>query len=139
MLSSPCAHVVAAARVVPIVPMVPVVPVVPVVPTVPMVLVVLALSALPGVAQAAPCPAGTVVRAAAPDDTVCVSPASRRRAAADNARAPLLWVSGPFGPKTCAPGFVWREAFAADTTCVTPAVRAETLQENAGPRGELPP
>ncbi|WUR10958.1 hypothetical protein E7V67_014635 [[Empedobacter] haloabium] len=100
----------------------------------------LALSScfLPGVAHGAPCPAGTVARAAAPDDNVCVSPASRRRAAADNARAPLLWVSGPFGPKTCAPGFVWREAFAADTTCVTTAVREETLRENAGPRGDLP-
>ncbi|WEF34331.1 hypothetical protein [Pseudoduganella chitinolytica] len=115
MLSSPCAHVVPAA------------------------LLGLSLLALPSIAQPAPCPAGTVVRTAAANDNVCVSPASRRRAAADNARAPLLWVSGPFGPKTCAQGFVWREAFAADTTCVTTAVREETLQENAGPRGDLPP
>jgi hypothetical protein len=62
----------------------------------------------PGVALAAPCPAGLVVRQAAPGDLICVTPASRRRAAEDNARAPFRWVPGPFGPKTCAQGFVWR-------------------------------
>jgi hypothetical protein len=68
-----------------------------------------------------------------------VSPESKRRAAADNARAPLRWVAGPFGPKTCAQGFVWREAFASDQTCVTPDVRTETLKENANPRGDPQP
>jgi hypothetical protein len=89
--------------------------------------------------SAAPCPAGLVVRQAAPGDLVCVTPDSRRRAAADNARAPLLWVAGPFGPKTCAQGFVWRLAFASDQTCVTPDVRTATLQENKNPTGNPTP
>jgi hypothetical protein len=89
--------------------------------------------------SAAPCPAGLVVREAAPGDLVCVSPESKRRAAADNARAPLLWVAGPFGVKTCANGYVWRQAFASDVTCVTPEVRNATLQENGNPRGDPKP
>lgn len=93
-----------------------------------------------GPVSAAPCPAGLIVRQAAPGDTVCVTPESKRRAAADNARAALLWVAGPFGPKTCAQGFVWRQAFASDLTCVTPAVRTATLQENSSnPRGDPEP
>lgn len=91
------------------------------------------------VSSAAPCPTGLIVREAAPGDLVCVTPDSRRRAAADNARAPLLWVPGPFGPKTCAMGYVWREAFASDLTCVTPVVRTATLQENSNPRGDAVP
>ena len=88
---------------------------------------------------AAPCPAGLVVRQAAPGDLVCVTPESRRRVAAENARAPLLWVAGPFGPKTCAIGYVWREAFSTDVTCVTTDVRTATLQENKNPRGDPQP
>jgi len=93
----------------------------------------------PSPVLAAPCPTGMVVRAASPGDNVCVTPESRRRAAADNARAPLLWVAGPFGAKTCASGYVWRQAFESDTTCVTPAERSATLQENTGPRGDPQP
>jgi hypothetical protein len=92
-----------------------------------------------GPVGAAPCPAGLIVREATPGDSVCVTPDSRRRAAADNARAALLWVPGPFGPKTCAVGFVWRQAFASDLTCVTPDVRTATLQENSNPRGDPEP
>ena len=88
-------------------------------------------------ACAAPCPAGLVVREAAPADAICVTPASKRRAATDNATAPLRWVPGSFGPKTCSMGFVWRQAFASDLTCVTPQVRTETLQENKNPAGDL--
>jgi hypothetical protein len=97
------------------------------------------LAVCQGPVSAAPCPAGLIVRQAAPGDTVCVTRESRRRAAADNARAALLWVPGPFGPKTCAMGFVWRQAFAGDVTCVTPDVRAATLQENGNPRGDPEP
>lgn len=79
------------------------------------------------------------MRQADPGDLVCVTPDSRRRAAADNARAPLLWVPGPFGPKTCAQGFVWRLAFASDQTCVTPDVRTATSQENKNPTGDPTP
>jgi hypothetical protein len=97
------------------------------------------LAIRPGAARAAACRAGLVVREAAPGDLVCVTPESRRRAAADNARAPLRWVPGPFGPKTCAQGFVWRLAFASDQTCVTPEVRTATLQENRNPSGDPTP
>lgn len=89
--------------------------------------------------SAAPCPAGLIMREATFGDIVCVTPQSKRRAAADNARAPLLWVAGPFGPKTCAMGFVWRQAFASDLTCVTPDMRTATLQENSNPRGDPGP
>ena len=92
-----------------------------------------------GAVSAAPCPPGLVVRQAAPGDLVCVTPASRRRAAADNARAALLWVPGPFGAKTCAAGFVWRQAFTTDLTCVTTAVRSATLLENGNPTGDAEP
>lgn len=95
---------------------------------------------LPATANAEPCPPGLIVREAAPEDLVCVTPDSRRRAAADNARAALLWVPGPFGPKTCAQGYVWREAFTGDFTCVTPDVRTETFHENRrNVRGEVKP
>ena len=97
------------------------------------------LSVWPGLVTPAPCPTGTMVRVAVPSDVVCVTPESRRRVAAENARAPLLWVAGPFGPKTCASGYVWREAFASDFTCVTPDVRAATLQENGAPHGDAEP
>jgi hypothetical protein len=91
-------------------------------------------------AHAEPCPPGLIVREAAPGDLVCVTPNSRQRAAADNARAALLWVPGSFGPKTCAQGYVWREAFAGDFTCVTPNVRTETAQENRNnPHGDGSP
>jgi hypothetical protein len=93
----------------------------------------------PGPVNAAPCPAGLVIRQASPGDLVCATPESKRRAAADNARAPLLWVAGPYGPKTCATGYVWRQAFASDLTCVTPDVRSATLLENNNPRGDPQP
>jgi hypothetical protein len=59
---------------------------------------------------------------------------SRRRVAGENARAPLLWIPGPFGPKTCASGFVWREATPSDFTCVTPDIRALVAAEQANPQ-----
>lgn len=77
------------------------------------------------------CIAGFVPRLAADTDDVCVPPATRARTVGENARAPLLWTSGPFGPKTCPLGFVWREAFVGDFACVTPAIRSQTQQDNA--------
>ncbi len=88
--------------------------------------------------NAAPCPAGLVIRQAAPGDLVCVTPESKRRVAAENARAALLWVPGTLGLKTCATGYVWRQGFTSDLTCVTPDVRAATLTENHNPQGEAP-
>lgn len=80
---------------------------------------------------AAACKTGFVPRLAAEGDDVCVLPATRLRTAGENARAPLFWTSGPYGPKTCPAGFVWREAFVGDFACVAPAIRAETRQDNA--------
>lgn len=77
------------------------------------------------------CQAPFVMRLASDTDEVCVPVATRQRTVAENARAPLLWTPGAFGPKTCAVGFVWRQAFAGDLVCVTPAIRTETLQDNA--------
>lgn len=82
----------------------------------------------------ASCPATLAPRRALPDDGVCVTPDSLRRVVAENARAPLLWIPGPFGPKTCANGFVWREATSRDFTCVTPDIRALVRAEQANPQ-----
>ena len=62
---------------------------------------------------------------------MCVPPASRARVAAENARAPLLWAPGSYGPKTCAAGTVWRAATLSDFICVSPAIRTLAEQENA--------
>ena len=77
------------------------------------------------------CKAGFVLRLASEIDEVCVPPGTRERTVAENARAPLLWTPGPFGPKTCAQGYVWRVAFAEDIVCVSPLIRTETRQDNA--------
>jgi hypothetical protein len=78
------------------------------------------------------CQSGFVWREASPADHVCVPPASRSRARADNAQAAFRRspFGGAYGPDTCLNGFVWREAFANDRVCVTPATRAETAEEN---------
>src|SRR6185295_7964242 len=94
------------------------------------VIALLASLGLTPSASAANCKAGFVPRAAAGADTVCVTPASKARVAAENARAPLLWLSGPFGLKTCAQGFVWREAFIGDLICVTPLIRTAVRLKN---------
>jgi hypothetical protein len=92
---------------------------------------------MPPTANAGPevssCPAGSSPRRALPTDGVCVNPQSRSRVAAENARAPLLWLPGPFGPKTCATGYVWREATPVDFTCVTPDIRTLVRSEKANP------
>lgn len=91
----------------------------------------------PGAAVAGPevssCPAPLLARRALPNDGVCVTPQSRSRVAAENARAPLLWVPGPYGPKTCANGYVWREATPVDFTCVTPDIRTLVHTEQSNP------
>jgi hypothetical protein len=97
-----------------------------------------AAPAAPSVA-AAGCLAGFVERQSHPDDHVCVTPAGRARAQAENAVAPLWWTPGPFGPKTCAMGLVWREAFEGDFTCVPPSIRTFVAEENAlGPSRRTP-
>lgn len=82
----------------------------------------------------AACPSPMAPRRALPDDTVCVMPDSRSRVAAENARAPLLWIPGPFGPKTCANGYVWRAAAPRDYVCVTPEIRTLVRTERTNPQ-----
>ena len=95
-------------------------------------LVFAAAEACPSASFAATvCKVPFVLRFASEKDDVCVPVATRQRTVAENARAPLLWTPGPFGPQTCAQGFVWREAFPGDTVCVTSAIRTETLGDNA--------
>lgn len=97
-----------------------------------------ALAAPAAMAQPLPygpdtCIQGYVWREARPSDHVCVTPASRSRARADNAAAAsrVNPGGGAYGPNTCRQGYVWREAFPGDFVCVTPPVRTETRAENA--------
>lgn len=85
-----------------------------------------------GHALAGACISGYVWREAKPNDRVCVTPASRTQAAADNHMAPARRQpgGGAYGPATCKQGYVWREAFAGDTVCVTPEARTRTAEEN---------
>jgi hypothetical protein len=103
-----------------------------------LLLAALLLSPLPVFAGSGPVvtqgAAATVPRRALPDDGVCVPLDSAQRVAAENARAPLLWVPGPYGPKTCANGYVWRVATPYDLICVTPTVRDQVEQENSNPQ-----
>ena len=104
----------------------------------PALALVLVLAVAPA-SYAAGCLPGFVERESHPDDHVCVTPASKARAQAENAVAPLSWTPGPFGPKTCALGLVWREAFQGDFTCVPPAIRTFVRQENVlGPSRRAP-
>lgn len=78
------------------------------------------------------CMQGYVWRDAIPGDHVCVTPASRSTAAAENASAGAhVDPAGAYGPNSCINGYVWREAYAGDVVCVVPARRTEVHQENA--------
>jgi hypothetical protein len=78
------------------------------------------------------CIEGYVWREAYPDDRVCVTPATREQAAADNRLAATRREpqGGAHGPDTCKPGFVWREARPDDHVCVTSDVREQTALDN---------
>ena len=81
---------------------------------------------------ALPCAQGYVWREASSIDRVCVVPATRAQAAADNAAAASRRAGrGPFGPDTCKQGFVWREAYPNDHVCVTSATRTQAANDNA--------
>jgi len=78
------------------------------------------------------CLQGYVWREAGPNDHVCVTPATRDQAAADNAAAPSrVDPNGAYGPDSCIQGYVWREAFTGDHVCVTTAVRSQAAADNA--------
>jgi len=66
-----------------------------------------------------------------PSDKVCVSPASKAQADADNAAAASRKATAIYGPDTCIDGYVWRDAFTNDHVCVLPAVRTQAAADNA--------
>jgi hypothetical protein len=79
------------------------------------------------------CKSGYVWREAIQTDRVCVPPASRQQAQADNAlrASRVSSTDRSSGADTCVPGYVWREVVASDHVCVTPQVRERTKRENA--------
>jgi hypothetical protein len=80
-----------------------------------------------------PCLQGYVWRKAYAGDYVCVTPANRAQAGADNAAA-LSRVApggGAYGQYTCQQGYVWRQVVPDDYVCVTPAVRAQAAYDNS--------
>jgi hypothetical protein len=84
-------------------------------------------------AASADCIQGYVWREATQNDLVCVTPATRQQAWADNAqtdarRAPG---GGAYGFDTCLQGFVWREATPDDHVCVLPETRDQARYDNA--------
>ncbi|MBW4717165.1 hypothetical protein [Saccharothrix obliqua] len=85
------------------------------------------------------CLQGYVWREARPSDRVCVVPAVRQQAWADNAVAASRWVNGPYGPHTCVSGYVWREAFPGDDVCVLPANRSQAWADNAAAADRVNP
>ncbi len=64
-------------------------------------------------------------------DKVCVSPAEKAQADADNAAAAARLCTATYGPDTCAQGYVWRDAFSGDHVCVDPATRTQAAADNA--------
>ena len=78
------------------------------------------------------CKQGFVWREAVANDHVCVPPAERGAAKADNAQAEQRRQpgGGASGPDTCRQGFVWREVNPADHVCVTPQTRARAADDN---------
>ena len=80
-----------------------------------------------------PCLEGYVWRQAYAGDYVCVTPANRSQAAADNAAAVsrVQQGGGAYGQYTCGQGYVWRQVVPDDYTCVTPAVRSQAADDNA--------
>ena len=77
------------------------------------------------------CMEGYVFRLIRSSDKVCVTPASKAQADADNAAAASHKATAVYGPDTCASGYVWRGAFANDHVCVTPDVHTQAAADNA--------
>lgn len=88
-----------------------------------------------------PCLNGYVWRQAYPGDYVCVTPASRLQAAAEDAAAVSRVAPGGglSGTYTCKQGYVWRQVVPTDYVCVTPGVRSQAAYDNsrAGDRTAL--
>lgn len=80
------------------------------------------------------CQDGYVHRLIKPSDKVCVPPASKAQAEADNAEAEsrkiLSALIDSYGVNACAYGYVWRNAFDGDVVCVEPSVRDQVQADN---------
>jgi hypothetical protein len=77
------------------------------------------------------CKDGYVYRLIKPGDKVCVTPASKAQADADNAAADSRKLVTVYGATACKMGYVWREAYSGDTVCVVPATRSQAAADNA--------
>lgn len=77
------------------------------------------------------CKDGYVFRLARSSDKVCVPPASKAQADADNAAADSRKIVAVYGADACVDGYVWRDAFTVDHVCVTAAVRSQAAADNA--------
>jgi hypothetical protein len=77
------------------------------------------------------CKDGYVQRLIRSSDKVCVPPASKAQADADNAAADSRTSVTVYGAGACKEGFVWREAYSGDKVCVTPATRSQAASDNA--------
>ena len=76
------------------------------------------------------CKEGFVFRLARSTDKVCVPPASKAQAEADNAAADSRKLVSVYGADACTTGYVWRDAFSGDHVCVTAAVRSQAAADN---------
>jgi len=85
------------------------------------------------------CRDGYVYRLARSSDKVCVPPASKAQAQADNAAANSRKLVTAYGSDACQVGFVWREAFSGDHVCVTAAVRSQAAADNAAAASRVDP
>jgi len=85
------------------------------------------------------CKDGYVQRLIKPSDKVCVPPASKAQADADNAAASSRTSVGTYGATACKMGYVWREAYAGDVVCVTPATRTQAQADNTAAASRVDP
>ncbi len=72
-------------------------------------------------------------------DKVCVPPASKTQADADNAAASSRTIVGNYGSSACTQGYVWREAYVGDVVCVIPATRSQAQSDNAAAASRIDP
>lgn len=77
------------------------------------------------------CKDGYVQRLIRSSDKVCVPPASKAQADADNAAADSRQLVTVYGSGACIVGYVWREATSGDKVCVTPATKSQAAADNA--------
>lgn len=77
------------------------------------------------------CKDGYVQRLIKPSDKVCVTPASKAQADADNVAANSRKLVTTYGANACKVGYVWREAYSGDYVCVVPATKSQAAADNA--------